>query len=591
MTDVLIDVYDERRIVITSDNVFRDKELIMQLPGCRYETKEHRFLAPLTWATCVAMRGIFGSRLSVGSKLIEWAQREHAERVSPSLELRASVEANGDPDLYPFQRAGVQFLAFARRAMLCDAMGTGKTVQTIRTLMELTRRGENVFPTVVIAPNNMTLTWKKEFEKWWPGLTAQVIKGSAAKRREIIKTPAHVYVINWEGVRSHSRLAPYGSVRLKRCVDCDASLANVPANQRSRCEHCPKELNDIAWRTVIADEAHRMKDPRAKQTRAAWALRTKDTEFAFGLTGTPIANAPHDFWSALHFISKDEFPQRTKYIDRYCLTQFNPFGGMTITGLRQDTKEEFFKIVDPRLRRMPKEAVLPQLPKKTYATRFVEMTAKQARAYAQMEDTLVAQLDEGVAVSVNPLVQMTRLMQFASAYAVMGDNGDVQLSDPSCKIDALMDIIEEMGGESLVVFAQSRQLIDLAAARLTKHKIEHELIVGGQTPDERELAKTNFQEGKVPVILCTIAAGGIGITLTKAAAAVFLQRSWSSVDNSQAEDRVHRIGSEIHDKVTIIDVIASGTFEERQRTVLGGKLDRLEEILRDRETMRRVLGE
>ena len=232
MTDVLIDVYDERRIVITSDNVFRDKELIMQLPGCRYETKEHRFLAPLTWATCVAMRGIFGSRLSVGSKLIEWAQREHAERVSPSLELRASVEANGDPDLYPFQRAGVQFLAFARRAMLCDAMGTGKTVQTIRTLMELTRRGENVFPAVVIAPNNMTLTWKKEFEKWWPGLTAQVIKGSAAKRREIIKTPAHVYVINWEGVRSHSRLAPYGSVRLMRCVDCDASLANVPANQR-----------------------------------------------------------------------------------------------------------------------------------------------------------------------------------------------------------------------------------------------------------------------------------------------------------------------------------------------------------------------
>lgn len=90
--------------------------------------------------------------------------------------------------------------------------------------------------------------------------------------------------------------------------------------------------------------------------------------------------------------------------------------------------------------------------------------------------------------------------------------------------------------------------------------------------------------------MCTIAAGGIGITLTRAATAIFLQRSWSMVDNSQAEDRVHRIGSEVHDKITIIDVVSTGTVEERQRVVLGNKLERLEEVMRDRETLRRVLG-
>ena len=88
---------------------------------------------------------------------------------------------------------------------------------------------------------------------------------------------------------------------------------------------------------------------------------------------------------------------------------------------------------------------------------------------------------------------------------------------------------------------------------LEKADISYELIVGGQTAEERERAKDNFQSGRVRVILCTIAAGGIGITLTRAATACFLQRSWSMVDNSQAEDRVHRIGSEIHDKVEIID--------------------------------------
>ena len=264
---------------------------------------------------------------------------------------------------------------------------------------------------------------------------------------------------------------------------------------------------------------------------------------------------------------------------------------MTIIGLKPETKDEFFLSVDPRMRRMPKEAVLPFLPKKTYTTRYVEMSQKQERAYRQMENDLIALLDDSVTVAVNPLTQLTRLTQFASAFAEMNENGEVKLTAPSNKIDALVEILEELDGEPAVVFAQSRQLIELAAKKLDDLKISYGMIVGGQTPDERELAKNEFQAGRRRVILCTIAAGGIGITLTRSATAIFLQRSWSMVDNSQAEDRVHRIGSEIHDKITIVDVVSVGTVEERQRVVLGNKLERLEEVMRDRETLRRVLGQ
>ena len=595
MTDpygLVLEVFDADRVVITSDNPFRDKELIKTLPGASYNIHEHRWFAPLTWATCVTMRGIFGDRLQVGPKLAEWSIAEYENRIGPAMGLREAFDAEGDEDLYPFQRAGVQFLAYARRALLCDEMGTGKTVQTIRTLVELHRRGEEVFPAIVVAPNNMVRTWEAEVNKWWPGLKVNAIPGGTpiAKRRKLIEEPAHVYIINFEGIRAHSKMKHFpGGPRLKPCIKCDATLADVPANSPSRCERCKKELNFKTWKTVVIDEAHKMKNPKAKQTQCCWALRTDETENIFCLTGTAIANAPHDLWPALYLISREEHPSRTKYIDRYCLTSFNPFGGMTIIGIRPDTKEEFFKVIDPRMRRMPKEAVLPFLPKKTYTVRTVDMSAAQKRAYDQMEKSSIAMFDGGATVAANPLTQLTRLSQFASAYAEVVD-GEVRLSMPSNKIDAMVDILEEMGDEPAVIFARSRQLVDLAIKKLEQLKISHTTIVGGQTPDEREAAKNGFQQGHFRVIICTIAAGGIGITLTRSGTAIFLERSWSMVDNSQAEDRVHRIGSEIHDKIQIIDIVSAGTVEERQRVVLGNKLDRLEEVMRDRETLLRILG-
>jgi SNF2 family DNA or RNA helicase len=593
---ILVEQADATQVFILSDYPMRDKELIKTLPGAHYDIHDHKWYAPLTWATCRALRGIFGDKLEVGALLYDWAWEERRSRVDPAIEMRAATEADGDPDLYGFQRAGVAFMTFVDKndcsaVALCDDMGTGKTVQTIRALAKHMREGRVVFPTIVVAPNNMTIQWRKEFEKWMPGVRARVVKGSAKQRRDIIAEGADVLIINYEGVRAHSRLTGYGSIRLKRCVVCDPTLADVPSNAQSRCENCPKELNRIGFKTVIVDEAHRMKDPKAKQTRACWSLVSEATKFKYTLTGTPIANAPHDFWPILHFLSPAEFPSRTKYVDRYCLASYNMWGGLTVIGLRDDTQAEFFSIVDPRLRRMPKEAVLPQLPKKTYSQRYVEMTKEQESAYRQMESGLIAMIGEGeLAIAANPLVQLTRLMQFSSAYAQVNDSGEVKLSMPSNKIAGLMDLLNDMGEEPLVVFAQSRQLIELAGDALAKADISHGFIVGGQKPDEREAAKDAFQAGHTRVILCTIAAGGIGITLTRAAAACFLQRSWSMVDDKQAEDRVHRIGSEIHDKIEIIDIISPNTIEERQRVMLEAKGDRLEELVRDKSTLLRLLG-
>lgn len=589
-----VDAVDSSRAVIVSQMPMRDKGLIMTLPGSRYDSRAYKYTVPLTWATCIAMRGIYGDLLRVGPNLSAWAWNERNNRINPAMALRTAWDSEGDDDLYPFQRAGVEFGVFSRRWLLADPMGTGKTVQAIRTLRKLHNNGENVFPCIIVAPNNMLITWQRELQRWWPGVTSHVIKGSAAVRRKLISSPGHFWIINYEGIRAHSRLAPFGSIKLKKCVVCDPTLPNIASNAQTRCEHCKKELNRISWRSIIVDEAHKLKEPKSKQTRAVWALRTDQTEFVMGLTGTAIADAPDDMWPILHLISRNEFPDRQKYVDRYCSQSFNPFGGMKIVSLAPGTRDEFFTIVDPRMRRMPKEAVLPHLPPKTYVERYVDMTTKQQRAYDQMEDGLISILDgegdAGILVAANPLVQLTRLSQFASSYCEVDVDGSVKLIGPSNKVDALLEIVEEMSGESLVVFAQSRQLIELACDALEKNGVSFSKIVGGQNQYEREKAKDDFQAGRVQVILCTISAGGVGITLTRAGTAVFLQRSWSMIDNAQAEDRVHRIGSEIHDKVQIIDILSTNTLEERQRVVLGTKLERLEEVMRDRETLMRLLG-
>jgi SNF2 family DNA or RNA helicase len=154
--------------------------------------------------------------------------------------------------------------------------------------------------------------------------------------------------------------------------------------------------------------------------------------------------------------------------------------------------------------------------------------------------------------------------------------------EPSSKVDALIDILEELGDKPVLVSAAHRQLIDLAATRLTKLKIQHGLVVGGQQAFDRQATVRDFQDGKLRVLLFTLAAGGTGLTLTRADTQVRLQRSWSMIDNLQGAGRNHRIGSEQHKSIHYIDVVAKNTVEEVQLERLSDKLERLEEINRDR---------
>lgn len=576
---------------------WRYKELCKSIPGASWAAKDGVWKVPTSWASCLALRSVFREELEIGSRLTDWAVNERTSRVDPcnSLrELEALPDGDGyNEDLFPHQRAGVEFLAAARRALLADEPGLGKTAQAIRGLKKIQDLGDEVFPALIVCPNTVKKTWKREFSLWWPEVNVQVIAGSAAQRRKQFEEEADVYVINWESLRAHSRLAPYGSVALARCVECGGHDDKV---SETRCEVHQRELNQIDFKAVVADEIHRSKDPKSKQTRALWSA-TGEADIRFAMTGTPIANDVLDFWPILHWISPEEWPSKTRWIDRMVDIMLNAFGGMMVLGVKPHMRDEFYAAINPRMRRMLKERVLPWLPPVIMDRRDVEMSAKQRKAYTQMQEVMIAELEHGDAITApSPLTQTLRLLQFASSFAEIDVDemtGEIQvkLAEPSCKVDALMDDIQngDFGDDSVAVCAVSRQLIELLSARLEKAKIPHGLITGAQDEDERQQAIDDFQEGRIKWILFTAQAGGVGVTLTAARRLIMLQRPWSLVDYKQALDRVHRIGSEIHDSILITDYVTEGTIEERVIDVLDVKSENFEEVVQDKAKLLKML--
>jgi SNF2 family DNA or RNA helicase len=619
MTDICADIAQGRIVLFTLDHegreqqtLWSDNPLIKEIPGRKWDKEAKRWTLPVSWGSCIVLRSQFGDRLRIGKALGEWSRTKRSGR-DLALSFRdARRPAEGyvktsdhDDKLYPFQIPGRDFLVAAGGAILGDEMGSGKTFQTIAALRKVDMLDVDgdapAYPALIVCPNTLKRNWEREIRQWLPEANPFVIQGSADKRRKQLAEAAAsdkaVIIMNIESMRLHSRLSSYGSVRLKKCIECDPKTGT--AMKTSACETHPKELNAIPFRVCVLDEAHRVKDPKAAQTRAIWnTFHGPTVHYRWALTGTPVANHPGDLWSILHTVDPQEFPGKTAFLDRYALLQFTPFGTMEIEGLNPSRKEEFFTLVDPMFRRMIKAEVLSQLPDKVYLRQDVEMSAKQSKAYAGIADRLVTVLEDGsVLVAGNNLAGATRLLQFASAYCEV-DTEDVKydpedptswkvnLIDPSPKVDALMEIIADNPGKPLVIAAEHRQLIDLAAKRLTDAGIEFAQITGGVSADERDEAVQAFQSGKLDYVLFTYKAGGVGLNLTRADTMVRMQRGWSLVELKQGEDRIHRIGSEVHDSVTIIDLVTAGTIEEDQIQRLQQKAERLEEIVRDRAKLR-----
>ena len=113
--------------LIEARTEYRHRDLIKSIPGARWQKDSGTWYLPLTWSSCLALRSCFKGELEIGPGLSKWGRVYREQVLNPALALRDAFEADGDPDLFPHQRADVQFLAHVRRGLLGSEMGVGKT--------------------------------------------------------------------------------------------------------------------------------------------------------------------------------------------------------------------------------------------------------------------------------------------------------------------------------------------------------------------------------------------------------------------------------------------------------------------------------
>lgn len=463
-------------------------------------------------------------------------------------------------ELFPFQAEDVEKLAGQTGALIGNEMGTGKTYEAIARDLRLRVEDVQWRPAkrtlVVVSPLVVTMNvWPRHLEE----LTDLPVYVIDPKNRD----RAFKQFLNDE--RGGYFVMHYEALRLL-----------VP------------QMKDMYWFHVIADECHRIKNRKAQQTQAFKRIKTK---YKTAMSGTPAINRPDELWSVLNWLYPQDFASYWRFYRDYVDYEIV-------------YPQQFHKVIGPKnvehlqtriapfyVRHLKKgrccahhpEGVMPQLPDKVYLPPiWVDLSPVQRKAYNEMRRdmiTWVGQNQDKPLVAPVVIAQLMRLQQFAVASATINDNHEVRLAEPSSKIDALMQLLEEYEGEQVVVFTQFKQLVNLVAERLTKENISYVLLTGDVPPDVRSNNIRKFQTGEVRVFVGTITAGGVGVDLWAANTVVFLDRAWSPALNQQAEDRLHRHGQK--DTVSVIDIMARDTVDLGRKQKIEMKWSWIKQILGD----------
>lgn len=611
---------------------------LQSIPGVLYSKADQVWTLPKAYPAVLSLAAMAketGLKLHPHPELMAWVgeQAQHWDALR-QLANRVDVTARKTPEaeLYPHQVDDAEWLTYGGgrlplpARLLLNETGTGKTISVIAGIRELDLVSTGQ-PILIVAPQKTLKTaWLDDLAEFLPEAKAEMIRGTPTQRRKVIDRIAagetQIGIIGWDGLKTHTRFQAQPGHALKRCPACGGSVqSEEEAVTEAKCQAHEKELNKIDWGLIVCDEVHRAMNNTSQTTLALWGLvkRAPDA-IRWGLTGTPVSRKIEQAWTILHYADAQAWPVKTAWIDYYADSGYNIAGFFETYGLKVHRTEEFQKVFGAITRRRLKDEVLdlPPLLMGGELRRECFMPKEQATAYVQMRDQLVLKVKEGVVVAQNAMIAAGRLTMLASAtgmpdpekeakfQAVMDENAErvkqgLPLKDlppiemhpkmPSGKIDSVIEDLAsgEFDGEQVALAFESRRLLRLWEAEFAKHHPElHEgldVVAGDRTHQLCDIAVQDFQAGKKRFIAYTYGAGGTGITLTAASTLMRVQRPWSAILWKQGLDRVHRIGSERHQHVKVIDYVTAGTIEEKQIDRNGENTQLLESLVNDQEKL------
>lgn len=306
------------------------------------------------------------------------------------------------------------------------------------------------------------------------------------------------------------------------------------------------------WDLVIADEVHRVKNIKAKMTRA---LKKVPTEKKLGLSGSIIQNHAEELFSPLQWLFPDRYRSKWRdWNDRY-LDYVEGGYSKVFVGILPDKLEELRQELGVFMTYRRKEDEL-DLPERIDEDRFIELTAGQRKVYDELVGTCIAELDSGEYVAAEDgLPMLIKLRQVATGLDLVGDLHD------SSKLDLAAELIEDNPEEYFVVFSWFKAGCYALAEQIGEQAC---VITGDIAQHHRDDIIEEFKDPTTDkrVLIATIETMGESQNFQIANNVIFLDRSWNPGKNTQAEDRVYRVGQD--KKVTITHLIAKNTVDEHR---------------------------
>lgn len=450
-------------------------------------------------------------------------------------------------DLFPFQRIGAIAIA-AGHSCLFDEPGLGKTRQTIAAAAIL--GSERTLITCL--PVGLT-GWKNEVEE----SLLHTLGG---------KYPEGEIVVIRSGKKEPATLPERGVV-----ITSDSLLSARPALMKRLIEWQPEVFG--------YDEAHRGKTVESARSQAVLKVAAATVKMPIPITGTPIFANPAELAPLLEFSGhlSPVFGGVSAYLDRYCKPGF--FGGWDVR--KENLPELRAKLKEHVWVRRNKRDVLPDLPRTLITPKHVDVPLTEyRRAYKDVTAILTTWVKEVIKDTGAPPSD-DQVQDYASTQ--IGLISLLRRAAGLSKVSAIVDDIrthvtsttEMRDGKKvftrpLIVWCHHREVSDAMAIAVPAAVAESGVIRGGVSHAERDRLVSEFQAGRIPVLVCSIAAAGVAITLTASSDMFFAESDWTPATIRQAIDRAERIG-QTSEKILATTYLAEGTLDARIQQVLKQK--------------------
>jgi len=429
--------------------------------------------------------------------------------------------------------------------------GTGKTLTAVTWLRYRCVRERRAIRTLILCPKIVIRNWASEIE-------------------ENSKLGSHVCCLTGTGKK---RLNDFVSQRfIGKCI----FITNY---ESLSMRDLYKMFLDYNFDCVIFDESHKLKSHKTARTKLSITLADQ-VKWRLLLTGTPILNSPMDIFSQYRILDRGKrfgsnfFIFRNRYfIDKNAgMPTFKYFPNWIP---KPGMFDEFNKLIYTCAYRVMKHECLdlPPLIKQKLA---IELSPSQRKYYDEMKKDLIVTIGEESCTAQLALTKCLRLQQLASGFLPLESKMLTFKDDP--RIEALSDLLEGLQDKKTIVWAVFRENYKAIREVCDSLKMKYVELHGEVSKPEESVAA--FQnDPEVKVLIGHPISGGVGVNLQIAPYAIWYSRNFSLEAELQAEARNYRGGSEMHEKVTRIDIVAANTIDEDVLDALSKKQKISERIL------------